>query len=182
MKGLIFTEFLEMVEANFSAEVVDDIIDTAHLASGGAYTTVGTYAHTEILALVENLTLISQQSTDKLVKQFGNHLFKRFVQIYPTFFHNKHTAFDFLNSLENHIHVEVHKLYPDAELPSFDIRHQPNNKKLIMIYHSKRPFAKLAEGLLEGCLNHYNEQAEIKIIDHSHEHTTRVEFHITVSQ
>ena len=29
MKGIVFTEFLEMVEEKFSADMVDDIIDTA---------------------------------------------------------------------------------------------------------------------------------------------------------
>lgn len=33
MKGMVFTEFLEMVEAKFSADMVDDIIDDANPAS-----------------------------------------------------------------------------------------------------------------------------------------------------
>ena len=45
MKGIVFTEFLEMVEDKFSADMVDDIIDDCDLASGGAYTAVGTYPH-----------------------------------------------------------------------------------------------------------------------------------------
>jgi hypothetical protein len=36
LKGLVFTEFLEMVEARWSAEMVDDIIDGCTLASKGA--------------------------------------------------------------------------------------------------------------------------------------------------
>lgn len=35
MKGVVFTEFLEMVEARFSADLVDDVIDAANLPSGG---------------------------------------------------------------------------------------------------------------------------------------------------
>lgn len=29
-------------------------------------------------------------------------------------------AFQFLKNIENYIHVEVRKLYPDAELPTFE--------------------------------------------------------------
>ena len=45
MKGVIFTEFLEMVESHFSPEMADRIITAARLPSGGAYTAVGTYDH-----------------------------------------------------------------------------------------------------------------------------------------
>lgn len=36
MKCMVFTEFLEMVETKFSADMVDDIMDDANPASGGA--------------------------------------------------------------------------------------------------------------------------------------------------
>lgn len=49
MKGIVFVEFLEMVESTFSAEMADDIIDACDLSSGGAYTSVGTYPHSEIV-------------------------------------------------------------------------------------------------------------------------------------
>lgn len=52
MKGMVFTQFLDMVEAEFSPEVTDKIIVQAGLPSGGSYTSVGTYDHSEIVALV----------------------------------------------------------------------------------------------------------------------------------
>ena len=52
MKGVVFTEFLEMVEDRFSPEMADRIIEGAELASGGVYTTVGTYDHGEMIQLV----------------------------------------------------------------------------------------------------------------------------------
>ncbi|MCX7200840.1 MAG: hypothetical protein NTV17_00650 [Burkholderiales bacterium] len=41
MKGMIFTEFLELVERTYSPEMADDLIDASNLPSGGAYTSVG---------------------------------------------------------------------------------------------------------------------------------------------
>ncbi|MBT8311465.1 MAG: hypothetical protein HKP23_01335, partial [Flavobacteriaceae bacterium] len=38
MKGIVFTEFLEMVEDKFGLEVVDTIIEKAELPSEGVYT------------------------------------------------------------------------------------------------------------------------------------------------
>ncbi|MBA2648463.1 MAG: hypothetical protein H0U75_02495 [Legionella sp.] len=42
MKGIILTEFLEMVEVMFTAEMVENIIEDANLPNNGAYTDVGT--------------------------------------------------------------------------------------------------------------------------------------------
>jgi hypothetical protein len=55
VKGVVFTEFLEMVEEKFSPAVADSVIEQSTLASGGAYTTLGTYDHQEMLQLVTNL-------------------------------------------------------------------------------------------------------------------------------
>jgi Haem-NO-binding len=43
MKGMVFTEFLELVERSWGEELVDELIESCELASGGAYTSVGTY-------------------------------------------------------------------------------------------------------------------------------------------
>ena len=79
MKGVVFTELLEMVEARFSADMVDDIIDDAQLPSGGVYTSVGTYPHEEIVALVVALSQRSGLAVRDLLLAFGEHLFGRFV-------------------------------------------------------------------------------------------------------
>jgi hypothetical protein len=59
----------------------------------------------------------------------------------------------FLESLEGVVHVEVRKLYPDAELPSFVTRW--DGDVFILEYRSARPFASLAEGLLKGAIEHW---------------------------
>ncbi|MEB4593276.1 heme NO-binding domain-containing protein [Candidatus Thiothrix sp. Deng01] len=178
MKGLVFTEFLEMVESSFSAEMADDIIDGSELASGGVYTAVGTYPHAEMVALVQTLSRKTGIPTPALVKTFGRYLFGRFVKLYPLFFDNAPDAFDFLESIEDHVHTEVRKLYPDAELPTFETTRE-GRRKLTMTYRSRHPFADLAEGLIEGCLEHYQVKAHLEAIEYPASHGTHVEFHIT---
>lgn len=154
MKGVVFTEFLEMVEARFSADMVDDIIDDAKLPNGGAYTAVGTYPHEEIVALVVALSQHSGIATSDLLLVFGEHLFGRFFNGYPAFFENATDAFTFLAGIEDIIHAEVRKLYPDAELPKFDVEHH-DAKRLVLLYDSRRHFEDLADGLMRGCLAHF---------------------------
>ncbi len=178
MKGLVFTEFMEMVEQTFSADMVDDIIEASALPSGGAYTAVGTYPHSEMVSLVQNLSRQTGVSAPDLIKTFGQYLFGRFIKLYPMFFINTPDAFDFLESIENYVHTEVRKLYPDAELPTFEII-RDGERSLTMIYRSQHPFAALAEGLIEGCLEHYQIKAQLGIVDHAQGRGTHVAFHIT---
>ncbi|MCP4964259.1 MAG: hypothetical protein GY926_03390 [bacterium] len=56
MKGVVFTEFVEMVEEKFSPEIAERIIESSDLPSQGIYTAVGTYGHTEMLQLVTRLS------------------------------------------------------------------------------------------------------------------------------
>jgi hypothetical protein len=79
---------------------------------------------------------------------------------YGHFFSHTKDAFEFLESIENYIHVEVHKLYPDAELPRFTTR-RPGRRSLEMIYQSERSMGDLAEGLIAACLEHFKEKATI---------------------
>ncbi len=159
MKGVVFSEFLEMVEDVFSADMVDDIIDACELSSGGAYTSLGTYDHDEMVQLVVQLSEQTGTPIPELLKSFGKHLFTRFVAGYPHFFKADDTTFKFLSRLEDTIHVEVKKLYPDAELPSFVYEKSPG--QLVMTYTSSRPFADLAEGLIRGCMAHFQEEIEL---------------------
>lgn len=177
MKGIVFSEFIEMVEEQFSPEIADRMIDAAQLPSGGAYTAVGTYSHEEMLALITELSRLTDVPVAQLVHAYGRHLFRRFTQLYPAFFDGVPTAFDFLASIENHVHLEVRKLYPDAELPRFDTP-ESDARHMVMVYESRRPFAALAGGLIDGCLAHYGEAATVTTTDLSEPGLTRVRFDI----
>jgi hypothetical protein len=86
--------------------------------------------------------------------------------LYPSFFKGTHTAFDFLEQVEDFIHVEVKKIYPNAELPKFQTN-RVNEKKLEMTYHSDRSMGALALGLIQGCLKHFKSDGDVKIVDQS---------------
>lgn len=178
MKGVVFTELLDMVENTFGSEIADRIIEEADLPSGGSYTSIGTYDHHEILALVTKLSEATQIAVPDLVHAFGKHLFGRFKSGYPVFFEGVDTAFQFLRNIENYIHVEVRKLYPDAELPTFEYD-TPAPDRLIMTYRSSRPFGALATGLVEGCIEHYAENIDTQIEDISGGQSKALRFTLT---
>ena len=175
MKGMIFTHFIELVEDKFGFEMADDIIESANLLSGGAYTSIGTYDHTELLELIKHLSEATGVPAEDLIQVFTEHLFEAFVKDYPKFFEAVDNCFDFLNSIEDTVHVEVKKLYPDAELPTFE----PNiesDSKMTLIYTSKRPFSAVAYGLIKGSASYYKEHITIELEDLSTPKLTRVVF------
>ena len=181
MKGIVFCEFVEMMEQEFSGEMADEIISGAQLESGGAYTTVGTYDHHEMLTLVTRLSEKTGMPVPDLINAFGRYLFGRFFELYPAFFEGVDGAFSFLDRIEEHVHVEVRKLYPDAELPTFATS-RPNDDTMVMVYQSKRPFADLAHGLIEGCITHYDEPVNVESEDLSNDGRTHVRFTLTRQQ
>lgn len=180
MKGIVFNEFEELVEEKFGDDMLDDIIDDCHehLPSGGAYTTVSTYDHNELVHLVTALSARTKIPVPDLVTVFGHHLAQVFAKKFPTFFAECEDCFSFFKKIDDHIHVEVHKLYPDAELPKFSYQHH-SDKQFTLIYESSRHFADLATGLLEGVAKHYGDVISINKQDESTEDTSKVIFNIT---
>lgn len=163
MKGIVFTEFLEMVEEDHGYEMVDKIIESSELESDGIFTSVGTYPHSEMVKLLVSLNRETQIPLPDLLHKFGRYLFDTFVVAYPAFFEGFTNSFDFLNSIENYIHVEVLKLYPDAQLPSFETKLNGVNQ-MRMVYSSDRKMAQLALGLIEKAVEHFKENATIDTV------------------
>jgi len=161
MKGIVFSEFLDMVDEKFSMEMSERLIDEVNPPSGGAYTTVGTYDPQEIVDLVAKLSEITSIPVPDLLQAFGSHLLKRFVEMFPEFFGEATSAFEFLSKIESYVHLEVKKLYDDAELPSFTCA-SPHPGRLEMTYRSTRNLPDLAEGLIFGTADHFGEQIEVK--------------------
>jgi hypothetical protein len=161
MKGLIFSEFLEYVESINSANMVDDIIDACDLSSGGAYTTVGSYPHEELVSLVAALSKHTGVSFSEILRGFGKYLFRSLIEGFPHFTHNAKSTFELLPSVEEYMAQEVLKLYPDAKLPSLDYIHT-HPKHFTFIYKSSRPFASLAQGILEGMADYFGEEIDIE--------------------
>ncbi len=160
MKGIIFTEFLELVESEFGLEVVDAIIEEADLPSEGIYTSVGTYDFNEMVSLLTKLSEKVATPTGDLLYAFGLFLFSRLGRAHPEVIASYTSPIGLLNSIEDHIHVHVKKLYPDAELPTFNILEKTDHS-ISMIYSSSRGLYRLAHGLMEKTFEHFHGSADI---------------------
>lgn len=162
MKGIVFTEFLDLVEDKFGLEVLDKIITQSNLESGGVYTSVGTYKFSEMLQLLQHLSADTGISIDDLLLVYAEHFFSVLESSYPGLLATYKDPIEMLSSIENHIHVEVRKIYPDAELPTFEVIEKTDNS-LIMIYKSSRAMHHFGLGLMNKTFEHFNSTATIKL-------------------
>jgi len=139
---------------------------------------VGVYDHRELLALVTALSKKMQISVEDLVHAFGEHLINRFTEKFPQYFSAVNNCFDFLDTVDSTVHVEVKKLYPEAELPVFETLNK-NQDSMQLLYSSSRPFSALAYGMMMGAAGVFNENISIKTEDFSGENGEKVKFTLT---
>ena len=166
MKGIVFTEFLDMVEGQFGLDTTEKIIERSALPNGGAYTSVGTYDHGELAGMVGHLSAITGIAPPALVRAFGEHMFPILAAAHPHVLAGVNSCFGLLEIVESGIHKEVRKLYPNAELPEIRCR-RLDEARLEVTYRSARPFADLAEGLIRGCARHFGESVALEREDQS---------------
>src|SRR4029078_5991453 len=175
MKGLVFSQFIDMVEERFGPDLLERIIGECHLPSGGVYSSLGTYDFEELAQLVGALSRETGSPPDALIRAFGMFLFGRLVKLYPQFIDGETSTMGFVPKVENYIHQEVRKLYPDATLPAFVIEDFAPDR-LVFVYQSQRPLADLAEGMLLACVGHFAEDIELTREDLPVEHGGKARF------
>ena len=159
MKGLVFTEFLEMVEEKFGYEVLDRLTSLPSLQCNGAYTSVGNYPHGEMLKMLDELHGAVGLPHKELIMAFAEWLFSTFLKVHPEFFERVNGSFDFLFGIETVIHSEVRRLYPDARLPDF-VCERRTETELVMDYPHGGPCRQL-ESLIQAASAHFGEKVEI---------------------
>lgn len=176
MKGLVFVELLEMAESLLGEQVVDEVLDECALSTGGAYNAVGNYPCSELMTLVQAFGRRSGVPTGQLQRDFGSWMHQHFETHYPHFFADKHDPLTMLEAIENEVHVEVRKLYPEAELPRFDSVRLDDGQALRLTYHSPRALGDFCHGLVDACIAHFGQPTEVTRRDLSVPGETVVEF------
>ena len=102
-----------------------------------------------------------QRFYDDLQRAFGGYLFGTFAKGYSDMLSGIDSTFAMLSRLDDFIHPQVRKLYPDAELPGFEIVYK-DEQRLNMIYTSSRKMPHFAVGLIHATADHFNETVEVE--------------------
>ena len=179
MLGLVFTELTGFIERHHSEDVVDEVLASIGFDHDGAWTAVGNYPHDEALMLVVRAAEVLGEDPATIVTSFGRELFGRFKVLYPNFFGDVTTAMEFLERVEDHIHIEVRKLYSEARTPRIATQREqlPDGESMHVEYSFHRPMAMLAHGLIEGCIEEYGGDYVIERLEAS-EDGRSARFHV----
>ncbi len=161
MRGVIFTEMIEFVEDALGFEVADKMIEKAHLDNHGAFSQGGNYPFDQMVKMLTALSEITKKEPNELLYIFGRHLFSILVKLYGKDIKSAGNALDFIDSVEDYVHVEVKKLYPDADLPTFKTI-EKSDDILILHYKSEKKLEAFAHGLIEACGEYFNEPFNVE--------------------
>lgn len=175
MKGIIFTEFLELVEDTFGLDVCQKMLDENQ--NEGIYTSVGTYDHGDLVKLIVSLSKLTGVSAEELQRVYGKSVFNTLYNSLPGLEGKADSTFSFIKSVEEYIHIEVKKLYPSANPPSFKFI-SASKTLLVMDYLSARCMSHVCLGLIQGCAEHFAENIDIQM-DPINAEQSQVRFTIT---
>ncbi|CAM3672209.1 heme NO-binding domain-containing protein [Vibrio aquimaris] len=156
MQGAVFTAFSDMIIEKMGMEMLDDLIDSTEPESGGVYTAGGNYADSELINMVGVLAEKTNLPAGELVRAFGHYLFKKLYDSCPADISQITDLKTFLLAIDSVIHKEVKRLYPQAYLPTFAYEEQDDGS-LVIYYNSDRALCELAEGLIVGASEHFNQ-------------------------
>ena len=120
MKGVIFGVLESFVVDNFGEEVFEEIYENANLQTKEPFLGPGTYPDEDFLELVGQICKKLGIDVPTAAKKFGEYSFAKLIAIEPKFIAGQTDPLEFLKTVEDIIHVEVRKLYPEAVLPKFE--------------------------------------------------------------
>lgn len=160
MQGVVFTVFSDCVIDKFGMDVWDELLEKVKPESEGIYTSSATYSDDELFAYVTELSAKTGAAVPDLVRTFGEYMFPHLSNSMPDAAAPGMTLKDFLLKVDQVIHKEVKRLYPESYLPSIDYEDSSDNQ-LVMLYQSKRKLCHLAEGLILGAASHFNTKISI---------------------
>lgn len=171
MKGMVFTELVEFVEEKFGFDVVDQMLEASLLPQKGAYTQAANYSFDELLAIIVKLSEVTGIEVRVLIETYARHLFGRIVGLYPPMVQGFSSSLPFIAQVDTFIHPAVKKLYPDAELPSFQVI-SLSDKELVIDYVSNKGLMSMAVGLMHGAADFFGEKLDISYVEHPSEGVT----------
>jgi len=180
MKGIIFNLFEKFVDEISEDYDFDDLLEDVTLITKEEFIGPGTYPDEDLFTLVGKFIEKKGLELPDALRKFGKFCFPHLANIHPDFITPYENAKDFLLTVHDIIHVEVRKLFKDAETPDFAY-HNPSDSSLIIEYKSKRNLCYLMEGLLEGVGEHFKKPFQYKQTTCTHRGDEKCTFNLNFS-
>jgi hypothetical protein len=154
VKGIIFNLLEEFIIDNWGAARFEKIVARCPIHTQLPYVGPGTYPDANLFAIVEQTTAELGIGTDEALRSFGRFAFPKLAARFPIFMVGHDHPKSFLKTIDGVIHVEVRKLFVNAEPPRITFR-DPAPDRLVLHYVSRRNLCPLFAGLIEGTSDYY---------------------------
>ncbi len=154
MKGIVFNLLEQFITDKLGDERLEEVLEGSPLKTKEPFVGPKTYPDEDLSAIITTASRVSGITEPELVRRFGRFCFPKLAEKYPLFLEPHRHPKPFLKSVDGIIHVEVKKLYLDAEPPEFTYE-DPAEDRLIIKYRSKRRLCRFMEGMIEGVADFY---------------------------
>ena len=155
MKGIVFNLLEGFISDNWGEDAYEEVLGMCPVHSRGPFVGPSTYPDSALMTMVAMACQKLGVTVPVAVHLFGKYCFPRLAGKFPLFLEGHTHPVSFLKIIDNVIHVEVKKLFKDAEPPRIIIS-DAGPGVVHLHYESKRKLCALATGLLEGCADYFH--------------------------
>ncbi len=154
MKGMIFNLLEDFIVEGWGPERFEKIMELCPVHAQVPYVGPGTYPDANLMSIIEKTTAELGLGNAEALRRFGRFAFPKLAQKFSVYTQNHRHPKTFLKAVDGVIHVEVRKLFANAEPPRITFE-DPAPDRLILHYNSRRQLCPFFAGLVEGCGDFY---------------------------
>lgn len=162
MRGIILCQLQELVLEKHGIALWESALEETGL--DGIYTSGMHYGDSEADILVGAISSQLGVCPHQLLQTFGDYLGNSFRDTYQHYYQRCENLFNFLESVDSVIHVEVRKLHPDAQPPRF-VCSRASASELVIYYHSHRKMCALAVGMVDDAAAYYGQKCQVSHVE-----------------
>jgi hypothetical protein len=179
MKGLFFTELIELLEADYGLAVVDRVIRAAVPPTDGAYTSMGNYDAEEFFGLINAFSAEMDQPVSTIQRSFGRHFMRCLMVRNHKLVGTYSSAIKAIKDVNKLIRA-ARILPPDATLPDVTFSEEGESIWQLTI-HLPLQVRDMVLGALEACIARYEEPLIVSRTDIEVNGQIATRFEITLS-
>ena len=145
MKGLIFTDFIKLVEKRFSRQEADAWLESCELPGGRTYAAAGEYPYREFMELVMHLSARTGETLAIILHDFGRHLAAQALR------REAPDSGDALAELARLVGNDFRNLLTPNQVTSRDaiLDIEMGESRVEITCHAPRPIADILAGMIE---------------------------------
>lgn len=160
MLGFFFTELKQFVIQELSESAWIEVLGKVGLGAKDSYMNGLYYPDEDMMRIVVGVSNMTGMSIDQVLLRYGMFVGKDLFTAYKPLIDPKWKALDFLENVEDSIHMVVRARNRKANPPRL-VCNRLTDREIVIDYRSERKLCRVAQGIALGVAEHYGEAIEI---------------------